>query len=171
MASICRSILIGAGALVALTPSAIPGVTADAASVVAGECVFLPGSASFTSSPFGTAPTFAVVFIQATGTCAGNGFVNTVTVDFSGTMVLSCEAGEGTLVGTATWSNGVPPSQVGFTALTVFSAGVFDLSFTSPSLPGSATYVVSSGALTGCLGRTVTGAPLTGDMAYVAVSS
>ena len=110
-----RAKLFGAVAVtIILTASA--GTQAHAApplqptlAVGAGICL-VAGTVSEQFSPaVGALPATVAVNINGSGTCVGNSVITTISMNLTGTALLSCAGGLGTVGGSVSFSNGFPP--------------------------------------------------------------
>lgn len=114
-------------ALVLHSPLSVAAST-DASFVptLVGACTFSPATGSLTldaNPTIGALPGTVPVTISGTGMCAGNAGVNVISLSLSGSLSISCAGGSGTLVGSASWSTGLPNTQPSMSATVVAGPG------------------------------------------------
>lgn len=131
-------------ALAAAVPAALPAGATDVPSLsFTGECTFSPSltttpltatwSPSLTAAPLSLSQPSSFLTISGDGSCAGVPLTNTIHLNLSGTILYSCDAGEGTISGSVSWSAG-PSSKPAVVALVTGSLGTIQLVIRDTSL-------------------------------------
>lgn len=153
----------------ALTASAAPPPIPTAGPFAAGACAFAGTLTEHFTPAVSTSPSNVTVTITGSGTCAGSPGVGSLTINVSGTVLLSCEAGFGSLAGPLTFSGALPPI---IQATGSYAGGPGTVHLVLVDLLSTTHFVAvanlawSPTAVAACATAGTTSTPLTGALAY-----